>query len=158
MQRVARADSSKRRNESGLANARPQATRGRSRRRISQRACYLPGSLVPTLRRSPCVLEIGHLALPSVGPGQVLADVISSDATRYGGGGDGDGDGDGDDDGDGDGDDGDGDGLALIVRSGFARPPPYPARRLPHRRPSAERPHSELAGGAPRKSGHSKHP
>jgi hypothetical protein len=77
--------------------------------------------------------------------------------TRYGGGG-----GDGGDGGDGDGDDGDGDGdgdgLALIARSGFARPPPCPARRLPHRRPLAERRHSELAEAAPRKSGHSKHP
>jgi hypothetical protein len=57
--------------------------------------------------------------------------------TRYGGGGGDGGDGDGDD----------GGGLALIARSGFARPPPCPARR----RPSAERPHSELAGAAPHK-------
>ena len=75
--------------------------------------------------------------------------------TRYGGGGGG-GDDDGDDGGDGDGDDGDG--LALIARSGFARPPPCSERRLPHRRPSAERRHSELAEAALRKSGHSKHP
>ena len=67
------------------------------------------------------------------------------------------GGGGGDDGGDGDGDDGDGDGLALIARSGFARPPPCPERRLPHRRPSVERRHSELAEAAPRKSGHSKH-
>ena len=81
--------------------------------------------------------------------------------TRYdGGGGGGDDDDGGDDGGDGDGDDGDGDGdgLALIARSGFARPPPCSERRLPHRRPSAERRHSELAEAALRKSGHSKHP
>ena len=57
--------------------------------------------------------------------------------TTHCGGGGGGGDG-GDDGGDGDGDDGDGDGLALIARSGFARPPPCSERRLPHRRPSAE--------------------
>ena len=81
--------------------------------------------------------------------------------TTHCGGGGGGGDG-GDDGGDGDGDDGDGDGdgdgLALIARSGFARPPPCSERRLPHRRPSAERRHSELAEAALRKSGHSKHP
>ena len=66
------------------------------------------------------------------------------------------GDGDGGDGGDADGDDGDGDGLALIARSGFPRPSSCPARRLPHPRPSAKRPHSELAEAAPRKSWHSK--
>src|SRR5208337_5604800 len=77
--------------------------------------------------------------------------------TRYGGGGGGGGGG-GDVGGDGDGDGDDGDGLALIARSGFARLPPCPERRLSHRRPSAERRHSELAEAAPRKSGLSKHP
>lgn len=81
------------------------------------------------------------------------------DGDGGGGGGD-DDDGRGSDGGDGDGDDGDGDGLdlriALIARSGFARLSPCPPRQLPHRRPSAMRPHSELAEAAPRKNGHSK--
>src|ERR1700732_4982280 len=90
--------------------------------------------------------------------------------------GDGDGDGDGgtsDDDGgddtsggdggddtsDGDGD-GDGDGnrthIARVSRSGSARPPPWRALRSPRRPPSAERPHSGLAGAAPHKTGRSR--
>ena len=75
------------------------------------------------------------------------------DDTSDGGGGDG---GDTSDGGGGDGGGGDRTHLALVSRSGLARPPPWRALRPPLQRPSAERPHSGLAGAAPHKTGRSR--